>query len=243
MGAVLIMETTARKSRKLLSGKNQVKTKKTTEPDKRAALLQNKRKKHTKYIDMIISVLSQSKAENGYSKQQIMDYISDKYGLTKDAKTARRIRAACEAAWKKGTLIKVRYGRDNISYKLDTKVSQTKDSKSKRLGVIKAGDAASKLIETSILNYRGDSFEKSRLNRNILEPARSMSSLSKEVVNSSNRKTTTELVSNSRKTKRSNPGTFKRTMRTAKRTSSSPTREATKLQLNYRVLRKRNLVL
>ena len=44
------------------------------------------------------------------------------------------IRTACESCWKKGLLIKTRYGRDNILYKLDDEVPHTSTAETIRLG-------------------------------------------------------------------------------------------------------------
>ena len=89
--------------------------------------------KKPKYIDMVQSTLSHFKTGDGVSKTKIMEYISDNYGLSKDVKTARSIRTACESCWKKGLLIKTRYGRDNILYKLDDEVPHTSNAEATRL--------------------------------------------------------------------------------------------------------------
>ena len=91
-------------------------------------------KKKPKYIDMIQSALHHLKTGDGVSKTKIMEYISDNYGLSKDVKTARSIRTACESCWKKGLLIKTRYGRDNILYKLDDEVPHTSSAEATSLG-------------------------------------------------------------------------------------------------------------
>ena len=136
-------------TRTAMSGKKPVISDKPTEPDKGAAPLLNKQTKNPKYIDMITSVLSESKAKSDFSKQEIMMFISDKYGLTKDAKTARGIRAACERAWQKGIMIKIKYGRDNILYKLDTEVSDSSYSSSKSKEKVKVESGTVSRIKPS----------------------------------------------------------------------------------------------
>ena len=106
----------------------------TTMPARKHDASLKDRKKKPKYIDMVQSALCHFKTGDGVSKTKIMEYISDNYGLSKDVKTANSIRTACESCWKKGLLIKTRYGRDNILYKLDDEVPHTSNAETTRLG-------------------------------------------------------------------------------------------------------------